>query len=306
MAKGRNINIYLMDGEVTGIIKSTLSNWTGVIYKIPRTKLTSELVKNRQDLKQSGIYFLLGKDEETGKDLVYIGQAGNRKNGEGVLLRILEHTRDSHSEYFNEAIVLTTQTNYFGPTEISYLENKFTSLAKETNRYVIKNSNEPNIGNVTEEKESELDEIIDNTKMIIGTLGHRIFVPMIKPDAIPEEQSKDEDLMLYLSRKSKKSNRQINANCKRTSEGFVVLKESMIETIDSDSIPGTIKELRRELIEKEVIKNGILIENQLFNSPSYAAGFVLGMHTNGRTDWKNQQGETLKELEDNELKTINK
>ncbi len=47
-----------------------------------------------------------------------------------------------------------------------------------------------------------------------------------------------------------------------------------------------------------MIVDGLLQENQLFNSPSYATGFVLGMHTNGRTDWKDRDGRTLKELEE--------
>ena len=29
MKRSKNINMFLMDGEVTGIIKCTLSNWTG-------------------------------------------------------------------------------------------------------------------------------------------------------------------------------------------------------------------------------------------------------------------------------------
>ena len=49
-------------------------------------------------------------------------------------------------DFFNEVIVLTTDTNIFGPTELNYLENKFAE------RYILKNQNEPNIGNVTEEK----------------------------------------------------------------------------------------------------------------------------------------------------------
>ena len=49
-------------------------------------------------------------------------QATNRKNGEGVLLRVQEHTRDNHADYFNDVIILTTQNNSFGPTEISHLE----------------------------------------------------------------------------------------------------------------------------------------------------------------------------------------
>lgn len=286
--------MFLMDGEVTGKIKCTLSNWTGVIYKIPRIQLAD--LKLRDEMKQSGIYFLFGRDEEKQKDITYIGQATTRKNGEGVLLRVQEYTRDSHADYFNDVIILTTQNNSFGPTEISYLENKFTQLAKESGRFIVKNSNDPNPGNVTEEKESELDEIVENTLMIVGTLGYRVFVPMTKKSEkdLPDDQSS----YLYLKRKSKKSNKVIEARCERTSEGFVVLEGSQIEVIDSNVIPASLQKLRKELIDTNVIKDGILQEKQLFSSPSYAAAFVIGMNTNGRMDWKDKDGKTLKELEE--------
>lgn len=292
--RSKNINMFLMDGEVTGIIKCTLSNWTGVIYKIPRIQLAD--LKSRDEMKQSGIYFLFGRDEEKKKDITYIGQATTRKNGEGVLLRVQEHTRDSHADYFNDVIILTTQNNSFGPTEISYLENRFTQLAKEAGRFIVKNGNEPNSGNVTEEKQSELDEVVENTLMIVGTLGYRVFVPMTKKTE--KDLPYDQSTFLYLKRKSKKSNKVIEARCERTSEGFVVLEGSQIEVIDSNVIPISLQKLRKELIDTNVIKDGILQEKQLFSSPSYAAAFVLGMNTNGRIDWKNKDGKTLKELEE--------
>ena len=62
MKRGKNINMFLMDGEVTGKIKCTLSNWTGVIYKISRIQLAD--LKSRDELKQTGIYFLFGRDED--------------------------------------------------------------------------------------------------------------------------------------------------------------------------------------------------------------------------------------------------
>ena len=105
MSRGKNINMFLMEGDVTSSIKCTLSNWTGVIYKIPRTKLNSELIRQRQHLKYSGIYFLIGKSDKEDKNLVYVGQAGNRKNGEALLLRLLEHTKDGKMDFFNEVIV---------------------------------------------------------------------------------------------------------------------------------------------------------------------------------------------------------
>lgn len=283
-----------MDGEVTGKIKCTLSNWTGVIYKIPRIQLGD--LKSRDEMKQSGIYFLFGRDEDKQKDVTYIGQATTRKNGEGVLLRIQEHTRDTHADYFNDVIILTTQNNSFGPTEISYLENKFTQLAKEAGRYIVKNSNDPNPGNVTEEKESELDEIVENTLMIIGTLGYRVFVPMTKK--VSQDLTDNHSTYLYLKRKTKKSNKVIEATCERTTEGFVVLEGSQVEIKDSPYLPASLKEMRQNLIASRVIQDGVLKEKQLFSSPSYAAAFLLGMQTNGRTDWKDQDGRTLKELEE--------
>ena len=292
--RSKNINIFLMDGEVTGKIKCTLSNWTGVIYKIPRIQLVD--LKSRDEMKQSGIYFLFGRDEDKQKDMIYIGQATTRKNGEGVLLRIQEHTRDTHADYFNDVIILTTQNNSFGPTEISYLENKFTQLAKEAGRYIVKNGNDPNPGNVTEEKESELDEIIENTLMIIGTLGYRVFVPMTKK--VSQDLIDNHSTYLYLKRKTKKSNKVIEATCEQTTEGFVVLEGSQVEIMDSPSLPASLKEMRQNLIASQVIQDGVLKEKQLFSSPSYAAAFLLGLQTNGRTDWKNQDGRTLKELEE--------
>lgn len=283
-----------MDGEVTGKIKCTLSNWTGVIYKIPRIQLGD--LKSRDEMKQSGIYFLFGRDEDKQKDVTYIGQATTRKNGEGVLLRIQEHTRDTHADYFNDVIILTTQNNSFGPTEISYLENKFTQLAKEAGRYIVKNGNDPNPGNVTEEKESELDEIVENTLMIIGTLGYRVFVPMTKK--VSQDLTDNHSTYLYLKRKTKKSNKVIEATCERTTEGFVVLEGSQVEIKDSPYLPASLKEMRQNLIAYRVIQDGVLKEKQLFSSPSYAATFLLGMQTNGRTDWKDQDGRTLKELEE--------
>lgn len=49
MKNSKNFNLFLMDGEVTGRIKCTLSNWTGIAYKIPRTNL--DKCKDRLDLK---------------------------------------------------------------------------------------------------------------------------------------------------------------------------------------------------------------------------------------------------------------
>ena len=284
-----------MDGSATGRIKCTLANWTGLAFKIPRTELDS--CRERNDLKQSGVYFLFGTSDETGKSVVYIGQAGSRKKGEGILSRLLEHKRNPEKEYWTEAVIFTTSNDSFGATEISYLENRFCNMAIDAKRYKVKNGNDPALGHITEEKESELEEFIDYAKIVMGTLGHKVFETLIKEkktDSVPEQQSDDEKI-LFFKKKIRKSGLITEAKCKQTEEGFVVLKGSMINTIDSNSIPPGVKKARNNAV---IDNNGILQENVLFQSPSYAAAFVNGRNTNGLTAWKNKEGKSLKEIED--------
>ena len=68
MPRGKSINLFLMDGDVNGRIKCTLANWTGLAFKIPRTSL--DMCKDRDELKQTGVYFLFGKDDQTDKNVV--------------------------------------------------------------------------------------------------------------------------------------------------------------------------------------------------------------------------------------------
>ena len=299
MARGKSINLFLMDGDANGRIKCTLTNWTGVAYKIPRTEL--DQCKERNDLKQSGVYFLFGNSDETGKGVVYIGQAGTRKNGEGILYRLMEHKRNPEKDYWTEAIVFTTSNNSFGPTEISYLENRFCKLAIEARRYEVKNGNDPTPGNITEEKESEMEEFIDYSKVIMGTLGYKLFEPVINKSCIEKQDHQEiaetDQIPLYLERVIKNVGK-VNANGIQTSEGFVVFSGSRISPQDDNTIPAVIKERRKSA---PIDINGILKEDLLFTSPSYAAMFVIGKSANGLTSWKTQDGRTLKSLENEEV-----
>ncbi|KGP75464.1 methionine sulfoxide reductase [Desulfosporosinus sp. Tol-M] len=274
--RGKSVNLFLMDGEPSGRMKCTLSNWTGIAYKIPRTAL--DKCKDMDILKQSGVYFLFGTDKDD-NPVVYIGQAGIRKNGKGLLLRVQEpHTT---IEYWTEVVMFTTTNNSFGPTEISYLENRFRNMAVEAKRYSVKNGNDPNPGNLTEEKECELEEFIDYVKIVMGTLGHKVFEPIVTA-------SSDEEI-LYATRNIAK------ASGKRVSDGFVVLKGSSISEQTTKSCPDYILQARKKNADK--IMDNVLTEDILFSSPSGAAAFVCGCSANGNLEWKNIKGVSLKEIE---------
>lgn len=290
--RGKSINLFLMDGTAVGRIKCTLANWTGVAYKIPRTEI--DKCKEREDLKQSGVYFLFGISDDTGENIVYIGQAGARKNGEGILYRLQEHKRDESKDYWTEAVVFTTSNNSFGPTEISYLENRFFNLAKDAKRYNVKNNVDPTSGHVTEEKESELEEFIEYAEIVMGTFGHRVFDSLEEKPIYKVEEDveiNDEPLLVLKTTKAE-------AKGRRTNEGFVVYKGASVSVNPTKSCPETILNLRSKYTER--VKDGVLIEDTLFTSPSAAAGFVTYASANGIIMWLDEKGRTLREIESNE------
>lgn len=84
------------------------------------------------------------------------------------------------------------------------------------------------------------------------------------------------------------------ADGSQTAEGFVVLHGSHISLVDDDTIPTVIKERRKKA---PIDEHGVLQEDMLFTSPSYAAMFVVGKSANGLTSWKTTDGQTLKSLE---------
>lgn len=280
MVRSKTIKLFLMDGEASGRIKCSLANWTGIAYKIPRTAL--DKCKDMEILKQSGIYFLFGTDKDE-NSVVYIGQAGIRKNGRGLLIRVQE----SHNsiDYWTEAVMFTTTNNSFGPTEISYLENRFCNLSLQANRYAVKNGNDPNPGNITEETESELEEFIDYAKIVMGTLGHKIFEPYIT-----SATNDDGEPLLYLEYGHGK------ATGKRTSDGFVILKGSSINPTTTKSCPENVLKARAKYTDR-INSEHILTADILLTSPSAAAGFIGGSSLNGNALWKDANGISLKQLE---------
>ncbi|MCD8150233.1 MAG: DUF4357 domain-containing protein, partial [Clostridiales bacterium] len=136
-------------------------------------------------------------------------------------------------------------------------------------------------------------------KVLINALGYSVLKP-IPSKPVPEktvtELLEDETTYLHLERTIKKIGK-VEADGSQTSEGFVVYKGSRISPEDDDTIPAVIKQRRKAA---SIDENGILQEDVLFTSPSYAAMFVIGKSANGLTSWKTSEGKTLKSLENEE------
>lgn len=159
-----------------GTLKMSLRLGNVIVYFIKRELL--QQAKNIAELKQCGIYFLYGENENEGKMFrnVYVGQAVARQNGEGIWLRIKEHLAQ---KYWTDALACVSADNSWGPTELSYLENFFASqifnAKKNSGAYRVENGNTPNPGRVTKEKEWELGHFIHEICTILEALRYDFF-----------------------------------------------------------------------------------------------------------------------------------
>jgi Domain of unknown function (DUF4357) len=281
MKFGKTIKIFLIDGDPNGRMSCELSNWTGKAYKIPRIKVKE--CGDRADLGNTGVYLLFGRNEE-GLDQVYIGEA------EEILKRLNQHL--IQKDFWHEAIVFVSKDDNLNKAHIKYLENRLYSIAKATNRYASLNLNTPTQSAISESDRAEMEEFIENIKLLVNTLGHKVFEQKRETSTA----SKAPDNVFAL-----KGPRGADALGMPNSEGFVVFKGSKCALTTVNSLQPSFAKYRQKLLEAGTLKEGeesyTLLDDLVVSSPSTAAAIVLGRNANGLTEWKLPSGTTLKEHE---------
>lgn len=285
MKFAKTIKIFLIDGDPNGRMSCELSNWTGKAYKIPRIKIKE--CTDREDLMNTGVYMLFGKDEE-GKDLVYIGEA------ESIYKRLTQHL--NQKDFWNETIVFISKDDNLNKAHIKYLENRLHDIAQTAKRYKLENSVIPTQSSISESDKAEMEEFIENIKMLVNTLGHKVFEE--KREFKPKQKHEIFSI---------KAARGADGQGEPSSDGFVVLKGSKAAGTIVNSMTQNFITLRQKLINEGVlVDKGEYYEfsdDYIFSSPSTAAVMVMGRSANGLTEWKQKNGKTLKEFENNEKTT---
>ncbi len=279
----KTIKLFLLDGIPNGRMTCELSNWTGKAYKLPRNMIKDS--SSREELSSTGVYFLFGKSDMTSeKDVIYIGEAEN------IIKRLSQHLNEK--DYWNEAVVLISKDDNLNKAHIKYLENRLHQIAIKVNRYEVKNSNTPTQPSISESDQAEMEEFIENIKMLVNVLGFKAFEELIQEPT--NDKKANSNFFIKAARGASAQGQQI-------SDGFVVLKDSEIASSTVDSYPDGWKNSRQELIDNGTIieKNGKLVfsNDYLFNSPSAAAAIVMGRSANGLMEWKNNKGKSLKDME---------
>ena len=279
MTFNKTIQMCIFDGNPNGRIMCELSNWNGRVYKISRNDLSE--FANRPDCEYTGVYFLFGKDEDN-KDTVYVGEA------EKMLVRLKQHLKDHN--YWNDCVVVISKDNILNKAHVKYLENKFYTLAVDAKRSSIINNTVPTCSSISEFDESMLTEFIENARLLVNTLGYKVF-DKIDTSVVEKENS---DTIFHIA-----AARGADAKGLLVPDGFMVIKGSKIAKDTVPSMASNLVNLRNIMLEKNIINQEfVFVTDYIFTSPSLAAAIVMGRNANGRTEWKNINNKSIKDIED--------
>ena len=278
----KTIQMCIFGGNPNGRIMCELSNWNGRVYKISRNDLAE--FSKRADAENTGVYFLFGKTDSN-IDTLYVGEA------EKIITRIKQHLKDDN--YWNDCIVVISKDNLLNKAHIKFLEHQFHQLAVESNRAKVINNTIPTCSSVSEYDVAMLTEFIENTKLLVNTLGYKIF-DSIEENLIEAQEKND---VFYI-----KAARGADGKGFIVSDGFVVMKGSKVAYNSANSISPSLLKLRKELFNQGIINsNHEFVKDYVFTSPSYAASIVMGRNANGRTEWKTIDHESLKQVEEKKI-----
>jgi serine/threonine protein kinase len=97
----------------------------------------------------------------------------------------------------------------------------------------------------------------------------------------------------------------ITASGRETSNGFTVLANSRAVAECVPSMPAKFAAVRQDLVKRQLLVNQdgvlILMKDQEFQSASAAATVMLGRNSNGRAEWKDADGRSLKDVQNARL-----
>jgi hypothetical protein len=297
---GRSIRIYLADGNVAGIRHAEIVNWTGQALAFSRNGIGE--LKNWPEVRRQGVYFLLGTDEKTGQDVVYIGEA------EVVAERVPQHI--ANKEFWSECVVFTSKDENLTKSHIKYLESRLVTGASAAGRYLVTNSATPTESGLPRADRDAMDEFAVNIRILLGVLGHRVLDPVLQssrpaPALVPLPQEPTEDPRTFSRstwRKFSLHSGGLTASAIRDTDALVVLAESMAAKEIAPSLSIGYRTIRERLLNAGVLVDAgdhlKFLKNYPFPSPSQAAALIVGYMVNGRQLWKSEDGKSLGELED--------
>jgi len=192
----------------------------------------------------------------------------------------------TNKEFWTWAVFFVSTDSSLNKAHVQRLE------ARLLKRSTLDNANNPQMPALSEAETADAESFLADVMSIFPLLGLTVFE---KTEA-PRISSRHE---LKIEAKG------IIARGYETPDGFVVLKGSTAVCSEVPSIHRYLSDLRKDLQSQGVMasRGGHLefTQDYLFNSPSTAAGVIQGRSANGRIDWKDNYGRTLKEFQEEKM-----
>lgn len=277
-AAGFSVRIFIPSGEPEGLRIVEKSNWTGQGLIFPRSRYTE--VRQRSELKRTGVYILWGPNEASQLPRVYVGQ------GDAVQPRLDKHLKEK--DFWTHAAVFISKDQNLNMAHVKHLESRLAGLASEAKRCDLDNGNTPQPPALSEADTADAEGFLADLLLCLPIVGVNFFD---KPKA---GTSKSHDLILKA--------KGIEARGVDSVEGFIVRTGSQAVKTEVPSIHAYMTVLRGSLLGKGVLVDDgdtyRLTQDYTFNSPSTAAGVLLGRTANGRIEWKDSKGRSLKEIQE--------
>lgn len=279
-----SLRIFVADGDPDGLRLVERSNWIGKAVVFPRALLPA--IKKRDEFQQTGVYLLLGPREDGEGEKLYIGE------GDPVRDRLESHY--AKKDFWTRAVFFVAGQGQLNKAHVQFLESRLIQLAKAARRITLDNGNQPAEPTLSEADRADMRVFLDNMLGMLPVLGIHAFETASAAAAVKKNA--------LLTCKGKG----VVASGYEATQGFVVKTGSQTtkETVPSMLHIRGIYELRQELIDSGVLQvEGscyLFTQDCVFSSPSTAAAVILGRSANGRIEWKDSQGRTLKELQERE------
>ena len=271
--------IMLIEGDPNGLRTADFGpSWTGKIIASPRSSIT--VLKEREEVKHSGLYILTGPDPESdGSTRVYIGE------GETLKERLYHHERNKEFWDSFYGVVSKNKNSELTKTNIRYLESLSINRADTVNRAILDNRTKPDQPVIQEIEKIQMDVYFRMMTTMLPLLGCNVLSPT-RPIIGNEESKEVQDFDELFVIKMKNG---VVANGIQNGSEFVVLEGSNASMEEGKSWVNGRK------FREQLIREGALVEegphlrftrDVAFKSPSAAASVVRALQTNGRYSWK--------------------
>lgn len=279
-----SLRIFVADGDPDGLRIVERFNASARAVVFPRALLPQ--VKARPELQQTGVYLLLGPRPDGEGDLLYVGE------GDPIRPRLESHY--AQKDFWTRAIGFVAVGGLMNKAHVQFLEARLIALARAAKRVPLDNGNFPSEPTLSEADRADMLVFLDHMLGMLPVLGVHAFesAPAVAAKASPVLSCKGKGVL---------------ASGYEASQGFVVKAGSQAVT---EAVPSMQQYVRSMFdVRQELIANGVLAmadglyrftQDYSFSSPSTAAAVVLGRSANGRIEWKDVQGRTLKELQEAE------